>query len=325
LHSRGIPLKPRVDLTWTADGIALMPYVREARRGVALTTICHEDVAKAFYPDQARSRCFTDSVGIGQYHYLDLHGNDRQGHASLPGDKVIALPFTLPVRALVPMQTDGLILSSKSIGTTHITNAAYRMHPVEWAIGEASGYLAALSIWIKATPRAIATSEALTRKLQGLMTRNGMPIFWFDDVSHNNPDFEAIQVMAAARIVRSESHTDLHFRPDGVVNRAVVATAILKLLKLDPVNPASATLKDVPSDFWAHGTIEALAAQQIVAGVGDGLFAPSQAITCKQLSFLIQKAAPQAYEKAFAATPIDDHLLTRRELSRVLYQVLKHG
>jgi len=91
------------------------------------------------------------------------------------------------------------------------------------------------------------------------------------------------------------------------------------------VNPASATFKDVPSDFWAHGTIEALAAQQIVAGVGDGLFAPSQTITCKQLSFLIQKAAPQAYEKAFAATPIDDHLLTRRELSRVLYEVLKHG
>ena len=40
------------------------------------------------------------------------------------------------------MTTDGLILSAKSIGTTHITNAAYRMHPVEWAIGEASGFLA---------------------------------------------------------------------------------------------------------------------------------------------------------------------------------------
>jgi hypothetical protein len=76
LHSQdGIDLKPRGDLTWTGDGLALEPYIREARRGIALTTIRHEDVAESFFPNRARARCFDDSVGIGQYHYLDLHGN----------------------------------------------------------------------------------------------------------------------------------------------------------------------------------------------------------------------------------------------------------
>ncbi|NJM96729.1 MAG: FAD-dependent oxidoreductase [Phormidesmis sp. RL_2_1] len=44
----GSDLKPRGDLTWSADGIGLEPYIREARRGIALTTIRHEDVAERF-------------------------------------------------------------------------------------------------------------------------------------------------------------------------------------------------------------------------------------------------------------------------------------
>lgn len=323
LQQRGIPLKPRGDLTWTADGIALEPYIREARRGIALTPILHEDVAKAFFPNQARARCFADSVGIGQYHYLDLHGNDRQGHASLPGDKVIALPFTLPVGSLVPLDTDGLVLSSKSLGTTHITNAAYRMHPVEWAIGEASGYLAALAVWAGVQPRAIALQEPLLRKLQGLITRNGIPIFWFDDVSHSDSDFEPIQVMATAGIVRSETTTDLHFRPENTVTRAVVSTAMVKLLNLSPTMPDQPTFSDVPKNHWAHPYIEALAAAGLIAGVGRGRFAPESPITREQLSFLVKKAAPDAYDRAFARTPIDRQSLRRRELSRVLYEVMK--
>ena len=38
---------------------------------------------------------------------------------------------------------ENLIGAGKAIGTTHITNGAYRLHPVEWNIGEAAGHLAA--------------------------------------------------------------------------------------------------------------------------------------------------------------------------------------
>lgn len=325
LQTKGVPdLKPRGDLTWTRDGIALEPYIREARRGIAVTTIRHEDVAKPFFPGQARAKSFDDSVGIGQYHYLDLHGNDEPGHASLPGENVIALPFTLPLGALVPINTDGLILSAKSIGTTHITNAAYRMHPVEWAIGEAGGYLAALAVNAGVEVRDIATNETLKRKLQGTLTRNGIPIFWFDDIAHDDPDFEAIQVLAAAGIIRSENHTDLHFRPSANVNRAVVATALVKVLGFELISPATPTFVDVlPNYRWAYPMIETLVAKQIAAGVGDRRFAPERPITREQLSFLVKKALPAAYERAFAKTPIDKQLLQRRELSRVLYEVMR--
>lgn len=317
-------LKPRGDLTWTKDGIALEPYIREARRGVALTTIRHEDVAASFFPNQARARAFDDTLGIGQYHYLDLHGNLVDGHVSPKGQDVIALPFTLSAGALVPMDTDGLVLSAKSIGTTHITNAAYRMHPMEWAIGEASGFLAAFSVWTSKQPREIVGDLALLRKLQGFATRNGIPIVWFDDVSHDDPDFEAIQVMAAARIINSENAQNLHFRPHGSVSRAVVCTAMVNLLGLEKLTPAQSSFSDVqPGKHWAYDTIETLKASGMVAGMGRGYFAPDRAMTRQQLGFLVRKAMPEAYEQAFAQTPRDRRIVQRRDLSRVFYELLK--
>ncbi|MBT9313567.1 FAD-dependent oxidoreductase [Leptothoe kymatousa] len=317
-------LKPRGDLTWTKDGIALEPYIREARRGIALTTIRHGDVAKSFFPNQARARTFSDTLGIGQYHYLDLHGNLVEGHVSPKKDDVYALPFTLPASALVPIDTDGMVLSAKSIGTTHITNAAYRMHPMEWAIGEASGFLAAFSVWSKKQPREIVQQPSLLRKLQGFLTRNGIPIVWFDDVAHDDPDFEAIQVMAAAGIITSESKKDLHFRPYGSVSRAVVCTALVNLLGLEKMEAARPAFKDVrPGKHWAYGSIETLKAKGMVAGMGRGRFMPDKAMTRQQLGYLVRRAMPKAYPAAFAETSQDRHIVQRRDLSRVFYVLLK--
>ncbi len=317
-------LNPRPDMTWSSDGIALEPYIREARRGIATTTIRHEDVAERFFPNQARARSFEDSLGIGQYHYLDLHGNLVEGHITPKGKDVIALPFSLPARSLIPMTTDGLILSAKSIGTTHITNAAYRMHPIEWAIGEASGFLAVFAVWTGEEPRRIVETLPLLRKLQGFITRNGIPIFWFDDVGHDDPDFEAIQVMAATGVIRSENADNLHFRPYANVSRAVVATALVSLLELEKVSPAQPSFGDVrPGAHWAYSNIETLKAQGMIAGVGRGKFAPDEKITRRQLSYLVKAAMPEAHDRALQSIQVDDTPLIRRELSRAFYAMLQ--
>jgi hypothetical protein len=330
LQTHGVAnLKPRGDLTWTADGIAIAPYVREARRAQALTTIRHEDIAAAFFPNQIRARSFTDSVGIGHYYYIDLHGNDAAGHITPLGDYANAKPFTLPLGALVPVDTDGCVLSSKSIGTTHITNAAYRMHPIEWAIGEASGFLAVFSIWTGQQPRAIVSQVAQVRRLQGFLTRNGIPIFWFDDVGHDDPDFEPIQVLAAAGIVRSEDLRSLHFRPQASVNRAVACAALVNLLSLPIINPSTPRFTDVPRSHWAYGVIETLAHHGLISGVGDGRFAPDQPMIRQHLAFLIDQVLTQTtrfvpYDVFIrTSTPKDQQVVQRRDLSRILYELLK--
>lgn len=310
----------RGDLCWTADGIALEPYIREARRGVAMTTIRHEHVGSKFFQNSARGYSFEDSVGIGHYFYLDFHPNNADGHVNL--DDSGCLPFTLPLKALIPLQTDGLLLSAKSIGTTHITNAAYRMHPMEWAIGEAGGHLAAFALDENVSLREVADSVRLTRKFQSRLTSFGIPIFWFDDISHKDPDFTEIQVLAAAGIVRTESIGNLNFKPENSVNRAVVAVALSGTLGLPLLNPAIATFIDVPPSNFAFQSIETLFASGIVSGVGNQRFAPGANITRKEFSTLIQKVASNA-NIVLNNVPNDGQNLVRRELSRVLHRLLK--
>ena len=325
LHSQVNGLKPRPDLSWTDDGIALEPYIREARRGVAVTTVRHEDVAQAFFSGNSRARSFDDSVGIGQYHYFDIHGNTALGQVSLAGDHLHALPFTIPLGALIPINTDGLVLSSKSIGTTHITNAAYRVHPVEWAIGEAGGHLAALAVSKGVDVRDVVTNEARRRQLQGQLARYGVPLFWFNDVATDDPDFEAIQVLAAAGIVRGDSN-DLSFQPQGNVSRATVAATLVRLLGLPLVSPKTPTFVDVPAAHWAYAAIETLRAKGLISALNGQMFAPGQPMTQLQFSLIVQKLdaiLPSVSALALAKLVVQNQNLYRRELSRVLYEVLR--
>ena len=326
------PLKPRQDITWTPDGVALSPYVREARRGVALTTIKHEHIAKTCHRQQARSHCFGDSVGIGHYPYLEFYTASHAPQAQpasasksvrLSGPDQRVLPFSIPLGALTPAATDGLILSSKSIGATHITNAVYRMQPVEWAIGEAGGHLAAFALKEWVSIRDVAQDERLLRKFQDHLAGNGIPLFWFDDVAHTDADFAAIQVMAVADIVPPKSARTLHFHPNHVVSRALIATALVKLLGFELVTPDQPTFVDVAPQHWAYTSIETIAAKVTMDGISDGRFFPSRSITRQELGALIDTFAPNALEAAFANTPQDTDLLKRRELSRVLSAVLK--
>jgi hypothetical protein len=75
-----------------------------------------------------------------------------------------------------------LIAACKNIGTTHISNGAYRLHPVEWAIGEAAGALAAYCLAGDLTPAAVWTSTAHTRALQQRLIDRGVHIAWPQEV-----------------------------------------------------------------------------------------------------------------------------------------------
>ena len=103
---------------------------------------------------------FHDSVGVGHYR-IDLH-------PSTGGDPYIDLaccPFELPLGALVPERVENLLAAGKCLGTTHITNGAYRLHPVEWNAGEAAGHLAAFCRERRTTPRAVCAQPGAARAL----------------------------------------------------------------------------------------------------------------------------------------------------------------
>src|SRR5213075_2271065 len=87
----------------------------------------------------------------------------------------------IPLCALIPVRTKNLIAGAKNIGTTHITNGCYRLHPVEWNVGEAAGALAAFAIENDVAPAAVRETSDLLARFQGHLLGRGVPLAWPDD------------------------------------------------------------------------------------------------------------------------------------------------
>jgi hypothetical protein len=167
-------LRLRGDITGSPDGLAQAPYVRESRRIRAEYTIVEQDLSFAVRGDKGAVN-YPDSVGIGMYR-IDLH-------PSTGGDgyiDVAACPFEIPLGALVPRRMANLLPASKNLGTTHITNGAYRLHPVEWNIGEASGALAAYCLARGVPPRGVREAPGLLAGFQEHLVRHGVELRWPD-------------------------------------------------------------------------------------------------------------------------------------------------
>lgn len=167
----GLRLRP--DVTGTPDGLAMTPYVRESRRIVARTTVREQDVLRELLPPGTVTTRFADSVGIGHY-ALDLHRTTR-GDAGAYGETV---PFQIPLGALVPVRVRNLLPACKNIGVTHRTNGCYRLHPIEWNIGEAVGHLVAQALASHEPPAAIAERTERTRDLQRALEQAGVRLAW---------------------------------------------------------------------------------------------------------------------------------------------------
>lgn len=180
-HDGGVgypELKPRGDVTGTADGLAKEAYIRESRRIRPLFTVTEEHIGVEMRGPHAGSARFDDSVGIGHYR-IDLHpSTSGRGYVDID-----CFPFQIPLGALIPVDVDNLVAAGKNIGTTHISNGAYRLHPVEWSIGEAVGALVEVSRAAGVHPAAVRSDADRLRELQALLRdRLGVPLEWPDAI-----------------------------------------------------------------------------------------------------------------------------------------------
>ena len=150
---------------------------------------------------RSRSTIYPDSIGIGHY-AIDFHPCMTMSPAEAPGNKERegerrgagqAYPFQIPLRALIPQKIDNMLVAGKSIATSHIAAAAYRVHSFEWSAGAAAGTTAAFALengimpyqLVDELPRPEPQLEALKRRLQ----KNSNPIT-FPDTSIFNLNWE---------------------------------------------------------------------------------------------------------------------------------------
>jgi len=143
-------------------------------------------------PDQVkqrtRSTIYPDSVGIGFY-AIDFHpcmtlsppetpGNtEREGERKAQG---LAYPFQIPLRSMIPQKIDNLLITGKSIATSHIAGAAYRVHSFEWSSGVAAGETAVFSLEKNILPYQLVEAPLLNDprlvELQLRLQKSGNPI-----------------------------------------------------------------------------------------------------------------------------------------------------
>lgn len=178
-------LKLRPDIVGTDDGLAMAAYVRESRRIAAEFTVVEQHVgtdarekATGKKRGEFAAEAFADTVGVGSYR-IDLH-------PSSGGDNYIdvsSLPFQIPLGCLIPKRVENLLAAGKNVGTTHITNGAFRLHPVEWNIGEAAGAVAAWCVANKLTPKGVRADAKKLKDFQDQLTKDGVELEWPADVA----------------------------------------------------------------------------------------------------------------------------------------------
>lgn len=168
LWEQGYPVSLRPDILGTDDGLAKAPYIRESRRICARKTVLEQMISAEDNPSLPR---FDDSIGVGHY-AMDLHLTTK----SLTTMYAPARPFEIPLHALIPVRMKNLLPAAKNIGVTHITGGCFRLHPVEWTIGEAAGHLAAFCLERHLLPYEVADHHC--RAFQELLKAEGFQLHW---------------------------------------------------------------------------------------------------------------------------------------------------
>ena len=172
----GLPgLRLRGDVTGT-DRTAWRWPRTSARAGASgrVTTVVEQDLSLATSAASRGAVRYDDSVGVGSYR-IDLH-------PSTGGDNYIdvgSLPVPDPARrAAAAAASRTCSPAGKNIGTTHITNGCYRLHPVEWNIGEVAGALAAHCLDTRRTPSQVRSRPEDLAVFQRLLLTDGVELGW---------------------------------------------------------------------------------------------------------------------------------------------------
>ena len=125
--------------------------VRETRRVLGDYQLNADDVLSA--------RKFDDAIARGAYP-IDIHNPAGSGTIlkRLPPGEA----YDIPLRSLLPRNTDGLIVAGRCLSGTHEAHSSYRVMPIVMATGQAAGVCAALAARRGVMPRDIPVRAVQT-------------------------------------------------------------------------------------------------------------------------------------------------------------------
>lgn len=139
-------------------------YIRETRHIRGFTTLTVEDVKKG--------TPFSDRVALASY-ALDLHPYNKGDLNPFGPSRHV---YALPLKALVPINIDGIFVASRSLSATYSAAGSARVIPITMAAGQAAGTAAAQCAKGKYSPHELVKSVARIKQLQAELRKSGMDV-----------------------------------------------------------------------------------------------------------------------------------------------------
>lgn len=175
----------------TEHGLALMPYHREGRRlkGVVRLNVNH--LTDPFGQPQPLYRT---GIAVGDYP-VDHHHAPEKNAPDIDFPRVPS--FNIPMGALIPEKTDGMVVCEKGISVSNIVNGSTRLQPCVLLTGQAAGVLAALSVQKKCMPRNVGV-----RNVQEALISAKAYVMPYFDIRPGDPEWAAVQRIGATGILR---------------------------------------------------------------------------------------------------------------------------
>jgi hypothetical protein len=205
-------------------GVALIPYNRDTRRLEGFKTLTEKEILPNIAAGE-KARYLPDSIAIGNYandhHYFEMADPGSEKHfKAMPksirwGGRYSGTPFSIPYSALIPVETDGLIVAEKSWSVSHLANGATRLQPVCILVGQAAGAAAALAVQKNIQPFDLKVNE-----LQAILLNDSkapttvIPLF---DILPDNKYRAAIQRLILSKAISFP--LDGQFWPDEQISK----------------------------------------------------------------------------------------------------------
>jgi len=177
----------------TADKLPMIPYHRESRRLDGLVTLTLNDVSS---PYQQKTSLYRTGVAIGDYP-IDHHHLKNTAAPQIDFVKIKVPSYNIPLGALIPKNTSGIIIAEKSISVTNIVAGASRLQPVVLTIGQAAGALAAVALKNQQEP-----AEVSIRNVQAALLASKAYLMPFIDVKATDQDFITLQKIGATGLLK---------------------------------------------------------------------------------------------------------------------------
>lgn len=268
------------------DNFPRQIYVRAARRIEGEYTFSAHDVM--VIPGKHRTRIHADSIGGGSYE-MDSHST-RKYEPGIPylegllGVWQYSYVYQVPFRVMIPKRVENLLVPG-AVSATHMGFSTLRMEPCWMAMGQAAGTAASLSI-----AAGIPVRKANIEKLQRQLLADDAVIMYFDDITWDTPNRQAVQFFGARGVLDGyRSGHDLHL-DRGTAALWLDMTRHMGYWNKRREGPAEPFV-DVPGDHPGFRAIGALAERGMFAREkADGEFRPYESLTPNQLREWFQQA-----------------------------------